>query len=136
MCVLGHSLVKPIYVDFIPAYLDFVSTTMICTETIVKIHHHTAKPDSSIAPMKGLKVCIPAGSNHNYLEQLKLLIIAERKRLWHMDCLILRLTSARRGQGSTGSSLVLVSLAFGGSGRSLISPLKLMRMFKRWKCGK
>jgi hypothetical protein len=57
------------YLDFIPADLDFISITMICTETIVKIHHHTAKSDSSIAPMQGLKVCILAGNNRNHLEK-------------------------------------------------------------------
>ena len=37
----GDSSVKPICLDFIGANLDFISTTMVCTETIVKIQHNT-----------------------------------------------------------------------------------------------
>ena len=93
-CVLGDSSVKPIYLDFISAYLDFISTTMICTETIVKIQYKTPRSDSSIARTQGLKLRMLAGNNHNYLKERLFWHHRKEKRIWHIDCLIYTLESA------------------------------------------
>ena len=93
-CVLGNSSGKPIYLDFISAYLDFISTPMICTETIVKIHYKTPWSRSSIARTQGLKLRMLAGNNHNYLKERLFWHHRKEKRIWHIDCLIYTWESA------------------------------------------
>jgi len=77
------------------------------------------RPDE-IRALHGHKVwsslCL-ADNNHNYSEEL-FLIISRRKRVWHIDCLIHRLTNTPSWQDKIGSPWFWL-IGPWGSGRSL-----------------
>jgi len=63
MCVLGDSSVTPIY-------LDFTSTTMICTETIVKIQYIKTLIRFEYCTDTRFETLYISRCNHNYSEEL------------------------------------------------------------------